>query len=330
MKPPFDVDDTQVVKLLEELTDARMNSGFAGTCQPRAGAPEADSGREQKTLVWDPTHSEAATLKRQALKATEGRRRQEATDRKVLKAIEVARREFEEGDHTAAFERLEPLRATHLSVAETLAELRAKAAEFARGLESAAAVQHRSEEWVVSQQAALRAAIADERWDDASAQLQELRARAPRAPDLPSLAAEVERGQQTARLHAEVERLACAAATCVRGLPAAMAVSMIVVVSPTSAPCGVSPRQSRRSPCRRHARRLCRPEAVDTWLSIRVTRRYRAVAVRRRPVHSRIFDPGVATATRSSRVFETLARDAGVPIASRRSKRDRAATERTP
>ena len=172
----------------------------------RAGAPEAAIRAASEVLVWDPTHSEAATLKRQALKATEGRRRQEATDRKVLKAIEVARREFEEGDHTAAFERLEPLRATHLSVAETLAELRAKAAEFARGLESAAAVQHRSEEWVVSQQAALRAAIADERWDDASAQLQELRARAPRAPDLPSLAAEVERGQQTARLHAEVER----------------------------------------------------------------------------------------------------------------------------
>ena len=138
-------------------------------------------------LLWDPTNQEAATLKRQALKATEGRRRKEATDRKVRQAIDVARREFEEGDHTAAFERLELLSATHPSVAEALAELRAKAAEFARGLESDAAVQQRSEEWVVAQQAAVRGAIADERWDDASAQVQELRARPPQDSG-PSLA----------------------------------------------------------------------------------------------------------------------------------------------
>ena len=171
----------------------------------KAGAPEAALRAASEVLVWDPNNAEAATLKRQALKATEGRRRQEATDRKARQAIEVARREFEEGDHTAAFECLEPLCATHPSVAETLAELRAKAAEFARGLESDAAVQQRSEEWVVAQQAAVRAAIADERWDDASAQVQELRARAPRTPDLLSLSDEVERGELAARRLAEVE-----------------------------------------------------------------------------------------------------------------------------
>ena len=172
----------------------------------RAGAPEAALRAASEVLVWDPDHSEAATLKRQALKATDGRRRLEAADRKARQAIEVARREFEEGDHTAAFERLEPLCATQPSVAETLAELRAKAAEIARGLESDAAAQQGSQEWVVAQQAAVRAAIADERWDDASAQVQELRLRAPLTPDLPSLSDDVERGQLAARRHAEVER----------------------------------------------------------------------------------------------------------------------------
>ena len=245
----LDVDDTQVVKLLEALTEAQDERGFsrhvsdargqlasealteamrsvdqALELQPdtteaidlrrtvveafderarrreraqligralgqaraglKAGAPQAALRAASEVLVWDPTNQEAATLKRQALKATEGRRRKEATDRKVRQAIDVARREFEEGDHTAVFERLELLSATHPSVAEALAELRAKAAELARGLESDAAVQQRSEEWVVAQQAAVRGAIADERWDDASAQVQELRARAPRTPDL--------------------------------------------------------------------------------------------------------------------------------------------------
>ena len=92
------------------------------------------------------------------------------------KAIEAALREFEAGDHIAAFERLEPLRAGHPRVAETLAELRAKAVEVERGLESAEAVQQRSEEWVAEQLVAVRAAIDDERWDDAAAQVQELRA----------------------------------------------------------------------------------------------------------------------------------------------------------
>ena len=172
----------------------------------KAGAPGAALRAASEVLVWDPNNPEAATLKREALKATEGRRRQEATDRKARQAIEVARREFEEGDHAVAFERLEPLRATHPSVAETLAELRTRAAEFARGLESDVAVRQRSEEWVATQQAAVRAAIVDERWDDASAQVQELRARAPRTPDLPSLSDEVERGQLAARRHAEVDR----------------------------------------------------------------------------------------------------------------------------
>ena len=163
----------------------------------KAGAPQAALRAASEVLVWDPSNPEAATLRRQALKAT---------DRKAHHAIEVARRAFDEGDHTAAFERLEPLSATHPRVAETLAELRAKAAGIARGLESDAAVQQRSEDWVVAQEAAVRAAIADERWDDASAQVQELRARAPRTPDLLSLSDEVDRGQLIARRRAEVER----------------------------------------------------------------------------------------------------------------------------
>ena len=172
----------------------------------KAGAPEAALRAASEVLVWDPNHAEADTLKRQALKATEGRRRQEATDRKARQAIEAALREFEAGDHIAAFERLEPLRAGHPRVAETLAELRAKAVEVERGLESAEAVQQRSEEWVAEQLVAVRAAIDDERWDDAAAQVQELRARAPRTPDLPQLGDEIERGQLAARRHAEVER----------------------------------------------------------------------------------------------------------------------------
>lgn len=172
----------------------------------KAGSPEAALRAASEVLVWDPNHVEAATLKRRALKATEGRRRQEATDRKTRHAIELARREFEEGDHTAAFERLEPLRGTHPLVVETLSALRAKAAEIARSLESDAAVQQRSEEWVAEQLAAVRAAIVDERWDDGAAQVQELRARAPRTPDLASLSDEVERGQLAARRQAEVER----------------------------------------------------------------------------------------------------------------------------
>ncbi len=156
----------------------------------RAGAPEAALRAASEVLVWDPDHSEAATLKRQALKATDGRRRLEAADRKARQAIEVARREFEEGDHTAAFERLEPLCATQPSVAETLAELRAKAAEIARGLESdAAAQQGRST-----------------RQSRTSAGMMRLRLRAPLTPDLPSLSDDVERGQLAARRHAEVER----------------------------------------------------------------------------------------------------------------------------
>ena len=172
----------------------------------KADAPQAALRAASEVLVWDPNNSEAATLKRKALKATEGRRRQEATDRKARQAIDVARREFDTGDHIAAFKRLEPFSVTHPRVAETLAELRAKAVEIARGLESNAAVRQRSEEWVVAQQAAVRAAIGDGRWDDASAQIQELRARAPRTPDLPSLSDEVERGQLAARRDAEVER----------------------------------------------------------------------------------------------------------------------------
>ena len=172
----------------------------------KAGSPEAALRAASEVLVWDPNHVEAATLKRRALKATEGRRRQEATDRKTRHAIELARREFEEGDHTAAFERLEPLRGTHPLVVETLAALRAKASEIARSLESDAAIQQRSEEWVGEQLAAVRAAIADERWDDGAAQVQELRARAPRTPDLASLSDEVERGLLAARRQAEVER----------------------------------------------------------------------------------------------------------------------------
>ena len=187
----------------EQLIERALTQAREGL---KAGAPEAALRAASEVLVWDPNHAEADTLKRQALKATEGRRRQEATDRKARQAIEAALREFEAGDHIAAFERLEPLRAAHPRVVETLAELRAKAVEVERGLESAEAVQQRSEEWVAEQLVAVRAAIDDERWDDAAAQVQELRARAPRTPDLPQLGDEIEHGQLAARRHAEVER----------------------------------------------------------------------------------------------------------------------------
>ena len=54
---------------------------------------------------------------------------------KRKQAVESARREFAEGDHTAAIKRLEGLEITHPLVAATLAELRQEAESVKRRLE---------------------------------------------------------------------------------------------------------------------------------------------------------------------------------------------------
>ena len=172
----------------------------------KSGAPEAALRAASEVLVWDPTNDEAAKLKRRALKAGEMRRRREATDRKVHKAIALARHEFESGDHLAAIARLERLGSADPSVETALNELRGKASLVDRQLESAESVRVRTEDWVGEQLTAVRAAIADGRWEDAAAQVQELRARSAATAGLAELEEDVERGRLAARRREDAER----------------------------------------------------------------------------------------------------------------------------
>ena len=100
-----------------------------------AGTPEAAIRAVSEVLAYEPAHTQATNLKQQALQAVADRRRQEAREREAQQAVESARREFAEGDHTAAIKRLEGLEITHPLVASTLAELRQEAESVKRRLE---------------------------------------------------------------------------------------------------------------------------------------------------------------------------------------------------
>ena len=120
-------------------------------------------------------------------------------------AVERARQQFADGDHRAAFSRLEKLVSTHPIAAQALAELRREAEAIEREQQSGETARKRLEAWVTDQLDAVRQAIRDGLWDEAAAQVEELRARSPRTPELPALTAEVERGRLDARRLSEVE-----------------------------------------------------------------------------------------------------------------------------
>ena len=172
-----------------------------------AGTPEAAIRSVSEVLAYDPTHREAAALKRRALIATETRRQQEAAERQARQArqaVATARREFAAGEHTAAIKRLEDLDTAHPIVTSTLAELREEAAAIEGQLRSGQAEEQRSAAWVAEQLEAVREAVAREQWDEAATRTDELRAKAPQTPELPALAADVEQGQLAARRRLEI------------------------------------------------------------------------------------------------------------------------------
>ena len=86
----------------------------------------------------------------------------------------TARREFAEGDHTAAINRLKSLEATHPIVAATLAELRTEAAAVQRRIQTGTDGPSWSGSSVAEKLAAVRAAIAEDRWDEAASRIQTL------------------------------------------------------------------------------------------------------------------------------------------------------------
>ena len=171
-----------------------------------AGTPDAAIRAVSEVLAYEPGHTEAAALKRQALDATEQRRRQEAVEREARQAVATARREFAEGDHTAAIKRLEALQMTHPIVASTLADLRREAAATKRRLESEPGKASWSDSPVPEQLAAVRTAIDAGRWDEAAERLQVLRDGAPetKTRELAALHDEVQRGRIAARRRQEV------------------------------------------------------------------------------------------------------------------------------
>ena len=169
-----------------------------------AGTPEAAIRSVSEVLAYDPTHREAAALKRRALIATETRRQQEAAERQARQAVTTARREFAAGEHTAAIKRLEDLDTAHPIVTSTLTELREEAAAIEGQLRSGQAEEQRSAAWVAEQLEAVREAMAREQWDEAATRTDELRAKAPQTPELPALAADVEQGQLAARRRQEI------------------------------------------------------------------------------------------------------------------------------
>ena len=167
-----------------------------------AGNPEKALRAASEALAYEPTHPEALTLKRQALAAAEGRRRREAAERQARQAVEQARREFEEGDHTAAIKRLENLGSAHAIVTDTLAELRLEKSRLER--EAAETEPSESERWIATQRTAIDDAVAVEHWDDAAARIRGLQARAPGTPEVAALVERVEQGQVEARRRREV------------------------------------------------------------------------------------------------------------------------------
>ena len=167
--------------------------------------PEAAIRAASEVLAYDPNHQEAARLKQQALAAGEERRRHEAFERQARQAVETARREFEAGDHTAAFTRLQDLRPRHPLAMKTLKELKKKAVEVERQLHGREASQQRMESWIADQMTAVQRSIAEGQWDAAVAQVEELRTRAPETPNLPALTTTVEQGRLAARRQREVD-----------------------------------------------------------------------------------------------------------------------------
>ena len=166
--------------------------------------PDVALRSASEVLAFEPGHAEAGRLKEQALAAVEERRRAQDVERTAQRAVDVARQEFADGDHTAAFERLERL-GEHPAVAATLAELRREAESIEHRLLSDEAKRDRSAAWVDEQIATIRNAMSGERWTDASAQLQELRRRAPDTPALPDLAGSLREAQVAAGRRSEVE-----------------------------------------------------------------------------------------------------------------------------
>ena len=199
-----------VVQAIEERNRQRERARVIdrALCTARealeAGTPEAVIRSVSEVLAYDPTHREAAALKRRALIATETRRQQEAAERQARQAVATARREFAAGDHTAAIKRLEDLDTAHPIVTSTLTELREEAAAIEGPLRSGQAEEQRSAAWVAEQLEAVREAIASEQWDEAATRTDELRAKAPQTPELPALAADVEQGQLAARRRLEI------------------------------------------------------------------------------------------------------------------------------
>ncbi len=167
-----------------------------------AGNPEKALRAASEALAYEPTHSDALILKRQALTAAEERRRNEAAERHTRQAVAQARREFDEGDHPAAIQRLEDLGSALPIVAATLAELRQEKLRLER--EAAEAGPSETERWIGNQRAAVDDAVADGRWDDAAARLRDLETRAPNTPELAVLVEQVEKGQVAARRRREV------------------------------------------------------------------------------------------------------------------------------
>ena len=170
-----------------------------------SGKPEAAIRAASEVLAYDPNHQEAARLKQQALAAGEERRRHEAFERQARQAVETARREFEAGDHTAAFRRLQNLKPRHPLAMKTLKELKEKAVEVEQQLHGRESSQQRIQSWIADQMTAVQRSIAEEQWDAAVAQVEELRARAPETPNLPVLTTTVEQGRLAARRQREVD-----------------------------------------------------------------------------------------------------------------------------
>ena len=259
---------------------ARMIDGIIQEARQAldADAPDKAVRGASEALAYEPGHPEALALKQHALTAVEERRRREASERTARQAIERAREEFAADDHSAAFARLERLAPIHRTVAHALSELRAEAAAIERNLESGEAAQERMASWVAGQIAAVRRAVTEQQWKEALAQVSELRARAPRTPELPELTAEVERGRVEATRLADVAEYLSEARRqkAAEDFPAALSrVDAALAVCPDHAEANalrheieefVASTEQRRE-AEAAARRKAEQEAATAWLS---------------------------------------------------------------